>query len=137
MSFDFYEELHTSQIREPELKALCGVSSRTIQRWLKNNDCPEYARSLIRCYRYDLGFLHPRWRDCYIASKTGLLWLRDSPRPYSVGDLNVLHHHWPKLYWYYEVWLKEQPNPEAYAIINEDKSNIVQFELPFKNKVAV
>ena len=134
MSFDFYEELHTSQIREPELMSLCGIDKRTLQRWLKTNTCPIYAQTIIKCHGYDLGFMHKAWKNTYIAATTGKLWLTDSLRPYTIGNLRVLSDQWPKLHWYYEVWLKEQANPESYHTLNRDEEmeNITQFELPFK-----
>lgn len=134
MSFDFYEELHSSQIREPELMALCGIDKRTLQRWLKTNTCPIYAQTIIKCYGYDLGFIHKDWQGSYIAAATGKLWPRDSLRPFTKGNINVLSDQWPKLHWYYEVWLREQANPESYYTRNRDdeNTNVVQFDLPFK-----
>lgn len=130
MEFDFYEELHSSQLNEHTLKDLCGISARTLQRWLESNTCPKYAQTIIACHGYDLGHFHKAFSNCYIDRYEGKLWLPDAPRPYSKTDILVIYHKWQWLHWYYDVWLKEE-NKLLYA---DDNSNVIQLEMPFSLK---
>ena len=126
MSFDFYEQLHTSKLTPEKLRQLCGVTLRTFQRWEKSNTCPKYAETIITCYSYNLGWLNKDWESSYIGDRDGQLWIKDAPRPYSKTDILIIYHKWQWLHWYYEKWEKQETEKEA----TED-NNIIQFEMPF------
>jgi len=125
MSFDFYEELHTSKLTPRKLQKLCGVTLRTYQRWERDNTCPAYAQTIIRCYGYDMGWMHENWQGVYIDTYEGQMWIKDAPRPYSKTDILVIYHKWQWLHWYYEKWLQEK-TPET-----RHTNNIIQREFSF------
>ena len=130
MDFDFYEELHTSKLTPNKLIKLCGISRRTYQRWERENTCPQYAQTIIRCYSYNLGWMHEDWEGAYIDTYEGKMWIKDAPRPYSKTDILVIYHKWAWLHWYYDKWLESKND-----IPDDNPGNVIQFEMPFSATV--